>query len=428
MPHKYMFNICKLFLNQPHLFLPGEYLRWLGLDHNLLTRVLNTKGFRTQNFTPLIGDSDSCRIRKSFPEDAALQHIARYPVSIEAEASLHDLANSSEKYNQLFEKWLEILRWHLIRITNLFDKFAPKSLVLVQGYEPINAVARLIAISRNIPMIAIENTALFDRMLWDNISGITTNKSLAKNYFWRFGDSVQDELVTQYIGRLIRDTKSKKQGEHMSPNKIYVTNGYKKRRVLFLAQVYTDSSVLFGSGTWRDQVEIIVALANLARDFSFQLIIKLHPKEISGSAPVTYVKYNKLTYRKIRSSKEFQNEILLGADVVIDHDNEFDTYALIAATDVAVTTNSQAGLEAAIRGVPTIVCGDAYYGSMGFTLEAPDSEILKSQLYKSLHFNETDKLRLAQAAKIFTYIYFEKYCVNKTEESLADLVISKMYT
>ena len=58
----------------------------------------------------------------------------------------------------------------------------------------------------------------------------------------------------------------------------------------------------------------------------------------------------------------------LGA--AIDADNMYDMYDLMAGCSAAVTINSQSGLEAAIRGKPVVVCGEAFYGGLGFTCEA----------------------------------------------------------
>ncbi|MFM7928721.1 MAG: hypothetical protein ACKO9Q_13510, partial [Pirellula sp.] len=58
--------------------------------------------------------------------------------------------------------------------------------VIVQGFEPSNAFIRAAAIRQRIGTLALENTMLSDRLLWDSVSGIIPNRNLAKNYYWRY--------------------------------------------------------------------------------------------------------------------------------------------------------------------------------------------------------------------------------------------------
>ena len=113
-------------------------------------------------------------------------------------------------------------------------------------------------------------------------------------------------------------------------------------------------------------------------------------------------------------------------DAIVDADNRFDTYQLIHDSSIAVTLNSQSGLEAAIRNRPVVVCGNAFYGDLGLTLDAPAPEFLNHRLQQAKQIAQnqssqqvTEQTRIARS---FAYIFFEKYCRAKTPESLLQLI------
>ncbi|MFM8398112.1 MAG: hypothetical protein ACKOAH_09800, partial [Pirellula sp.] len=89
--------------------------------------------------------------------------------------------------------------------------------VIVQGFEPSNAFIRAAAIRQRIGTLALENTMLSDRLLWDSVSGITPNRNLAKNYYWRYSEFVEPSKVDAYIESLITNTESLKSLQHRTP-------------------------------------------------------------------------------------------------------------------------------------------------------------------------------------------------------------------
>ena len=113
--------------------------------------------------------------------------------------------------------------------------------------------------------------------------------------------------------------------------------------------------------------------------------------------------------------------------IMIDHENQYDTYDLMQKSDVAVTLNSQAGLEAAIRGVPAVVAGQAFYGGLGFTLAADCPELLEIQVSRALGMDKQKRKELQSAAQIFTHIYFERYCIPKTPDAVANLIAKRCF-
>ncbi len=145
--------------------------------------------------------------------------------------------------------------------------------------------------------------------------------------------------------------------------------------------------------------------------------MKLHPKEQSGLNTVDGRPYDRLTYRKIQQDASLLAQLdAIGA--TIDSDNLLDTYDLIDRCAVAVTVNSQAGLEAAIRGKPVVVCGDAFFAGLDFTWDAPHPAFLAPALAGACGSTSPQ----TDVAREFAYIFFEKYCCPKTAATLLQLI------
>lgn len=169
-------------------------------------------------------------------------------------------------------------------------------------------------------------------------------------------------------------------------------------------------------------MKIVRSLVELSKVMGFDLVVKLHPKEAAGSAPMTNEPYDQLTWRKLMDDPIVSAALEAGGGLSVDGANEFDTYSMINRADAVVTLNSQAGLEAACEATPTVTCGAAFYTGLGFTLEAHDHDALQRQLARALQLGAAERHELAAAARRFTYVYFQHYCIERDPEELACLV------
>ena len=108
----------------------------------------------------------------------------------------------------------------------------------------------------------------------------------------------------------------------------------------------------------------------------------------------------------------------LHENLVLDFDNRYDTYALIRQSDLVVTGNSQAGLEAAVMGKSVLHGARCFYGGFGFTRQYHDCSDLGLRLDQALADGPLDPI----AARIFFHILYNKFCVSKTAKELASLI------
>lgn len=346
-----------------------------------------------------------------------IEPLAVYPTCIQLECMPFDKSvNAWEK--QLSDN-IKLLSGWLGVIEQAFDRTRPRVGLVVQGYEPVSALIRMVAIERGVPIMAIENTALSDRMVWDCVSAITTNKSMATNFFWRHEHLVSEDIANRFTEHVIETTKQRKSIEHQSPgNQEFSFDG---EYAVFLGQVYTDSSVLFGLGNWQSPEEVIKHfLLNCARK-NLRAVIKLHPKEHVGKSPFCNEPYNHLTYRKLQTDLAIKPLLQNDQEVLIDWDNRLDTYQLIEGAKCCATISSQSGLESAIRGIPTMVCGESFFSSLGFTLSA-NTETQFKEAFDLAVGNGVMENKHVQLARKFAFIYFEHYCRPKSMPEISRLL------
>ena len=402
------------------LAFPRVTFSWLGLKSrdfrlSLLRKGIFTSSFQTRKVTnfDFFDDDEASNFEVT---DGLL-----YPCCIESECTPKELLREESLRSRLLNKWSSALVTEEQRVAKFFDQNVPSSVLVVQGYEPTNWLARVEAIKRGLPLVALENTALSDRLVFDTVSGITVNQNQASSYYWRFRNMFSEGEVEEGAEKIIASSVSKKSEEHVSPTGC-MEIPIQKPILLFLGQVYTDSSILFGSGDWESPVKLLEEVVRIARNLGLRVVAKLHPKEASGTSPIIGKPYNLLTYRKILESSYLVSEIDEGEVLMIDADNSWNTYVLMQKADLAVTMNSQAGLEATMRGLRTVVCGSAFYGGFDFTYNGADTPALKRAIEMALDEKNNEEMNFK--SKEFGLIFFEKYCIEKSIRSVTNLIDS----
>jgi len=126
-------------------------------------------------------------------------------------------------------------------------------------------------------------------------------------------------------------------------------------------------------------------------------IIKDHPSD-----------YGFNRSKGITTFKEFQK--IIGSHKNIKFfPKEFKTNILKDITSCLFTSQGSAGLEYPCFGIPSIICGDAYYQGLGFTLE-PQNESEYYEIIKNINKVisnglTTDQVKIAQSA----YYFFEEH-------------------
>lgn len=365
---------------------------------------------------------------KKFPDPTnhqdILEHdvakkIAGYSICAATNSFWNEGSDPDEPTQELENELVQNVQHLAFKYAGLINKYKPKGVIFFQGHILEEAVLRHLAIERNMKLLCLERTLRADRLVWDSISGITVNIGEGRLRYERWKDHIPAQDAEKTTRDYIENIKTLKQSEHSSPAESLVWNT-KKPKILFLGQVYTDASLLYGLKGFDNPVEVIQSVMQWAKEIDASLIIKLHPKEHNGSNPVTHEAYNDLTYRKLKEVAQHEIDDL-GDAIRIDSTNQYDTYNLIEQSDLAVTINSQAGLEASIMGKPVIHGRCCFYGNAGFTYDYTDQHDIKQRLSEALKAGALDPL----AAQSFFHIFFEKFCVEISTDTLAKLITGK---
>jgi hypothetical protein len=403
------------------------YQPWFGVDYVELIRRGLTQGLLLPLFAS-VRTADARLIQKLTPANyLSFEHqginlwsICRYNLAL-SERSMPE--NLSVRTPATFNAIRTIYAHAAALIDDASDfvtAYRPESALVAQGYHLIAAVMRRVCVLRGVRVVSLENTFHREKLLWEDVSGVAVNMTLAKNYYWRYTDAVSEKQARHSAERYLGSIQTFKSSEHTSPatNTTEIPKN-KVPLIVYLGQVSTDASVLFGRRNFSSQVDAICAVAEYALEREVKVIVKLHPKE----GPLHKVPepfYRGLTSSWLEQDTSFQKaQKQLGDRLVVDTENVYNTYDLIRRADVCVTINSQSGLEALIHDKEVILCGDASFGALGFTHEAMDAIAVKFILDRILR----DGLRCNDGLRCrkFFHIFTDYYCLPKNETSLLNL-------
>lgn len=401
------------------IIISDSHLSWLNLDFNRLQLILKSRKIKVIRLSSILSlPSKQTRHRIG---DRFNHRLALYPTLVELEECSE---NSVCDGNNTLSRWKEYVSDYYNLFMAGLERCKPKGVVIVHGYEPCNASLRGAAIASALPCIAIENSSRADRLIWDNVSAYACIDNLSRNFYFQFKDFVEEKIIREYREKFITEYIRIKSNEHL-PGSPLESNIKKKvcsqSYLLFLAQVYTDAATINCLNDWASPLELLGNVADWCIANNVNLVIKLHPKELNGRDPVRGNHYNNLTLRKIHGNPSLSAKLKQHA-LLIDSKNTANTFDLIKFSGIVVTLTSQAGLEAAIFGKPVVVCGRSTYSGLGFTYDAPSPWLLEPQLRQAWDNKNKDH---SFTASLYAYIYFEKYCIPKNEESLADLCVAR---
>ena len=412
-------NILSILLNKRFkysLIVSDSYFGWLGLDYEKFKAILTKRSIYVIALSSIKASSPEDS-RGSCPQDLC-RKLAEYPALVESEKCRPD---KTLAFSECIDKWASLITRSIATISSNLKRIEPRGVVVVQGFEPNNASLRAASFLLSIPCLAIENSSRPDRLIWDNIASYACVNNLAGNFFFGYRHFVSDSEALAYRDNFTTETFCKKSEEHQSgsASRAQVKEAPETGYLLFLGQVFTDAATISNLCDWQSPLALIEKVVDWCVAKKVGIIIKLHPKEIKGRDTVTLKRYNNLTFRMINQMPLVQSK-LFQCDSFIDSDNLLNTYDLIKSSALVVTLSSQAGLEAAIFGKPVVVGGRSSYSGLGFTYDAPNPALLEPQL--DLAWSNKNSDHSLEASR-FAAIYFEKYCISKTEEKLADLCV-----
>lgn len=404
---------------------------WFGLDYRELRELCGHAGIRhvaarvgrVRRPVPLVLDVDSYRTFRYC--GVPLYDACVFDICVTSRTTPDRLDASNPAHWRTIVEHMCCAAATAAVAGKALDRIRPDAIVIPQGHVTFGAVYRYLAVLRGIRVIALENSFNDTRLVWDDLAGIAVNKIPARNYYWRWADLVDVGKARTCAASYLSSVKIGKRDDHRSPETQWSGTSTPGRTVLYLANVLTDSSILFNSRVG-SQVDAIKATARWALAHDCTFVLKIHPRERPGSPvmrrhfPPAEFSYEGLTIRALQADRAFWDLVASSDRCVIDADNRFDTYDLIRRSDVCVTVCSQAGLEALLMGKEVVTLGDAYYGGLGFTHDVHRLDQIGSAVHAAL----SPDTRRADSEKIakFFYIFDQLYCIEKSTEGVAALI------
>lgn len=306
-------------------------------------------------------------------------------------------------------KWFSIAKSIIDDFNWIFENNKFSLVIAINGHSLLDACLLAFAKKYGLPFLCIENTSNKSRIVWDNKTGKVITYNLAKSFFFKYKRKLIRQNYQAYAIHFKKNVFKNKKEEHISYGENFQIP-FDKPYILFLGQVYCDAAQLFAiEKNFENPVKIIRNSIDICHNLNIPLVIKLHPKEIEGISPAVEKPYGLPTYNRI---KKYESE-----NVHIDHLNTYNTFELIEKSLMVITVNSQAGLEACLYDKPLLSYYNCFYSGLGFTYDFKNEQTLKSNINFIVKNRIQNNKNLILAQKFF-YIFFEKYCVENTVNSL----------
>lgn len=344
-----------------------------------------------------------------------------HSICVELEIGGHELDLQNPSHAKSAVKWLGIAKSLCLEIIELIETCRPDTIVIFQGYFLESAIVRQLQKRYQFMLCVLECTFVSDRLICENISGNAVNRTSASAYFekdypanyWIEPSSIDlynKFITTKTVGKI---------SDHCSPPRSFEWSVKSQKRILFLAQCFTDSSLVFGETKGYSSVEIIQSLREYALRREMQLFIKLHPKEANGFNTLGNM-YNKLTYRRLIQADAVS--VHSRPDLIMyDDENTYSTAALMQDCDVVITINSQSGLEALAAGKEVVLCGRAFYDFLRCAWIVQDCRQLEATL--NLILNEGVRLNNQPKSCLFAFNYLNSFCIPKNAGSIMERLL-----
>ena len=171
----------------------------------------------------------------------------------------------------------------------------------------------------------------------------------------------------------------------------------KKPYVLLLTNVMWDAQLHYPNNAFKNMLEwIMVTIEYFIKRSDIQLLIRVHPAEITGTLP---------SRQKVKNEILKKYQYLPNNIFIVDSDNPISTYVLAEDCNSAIIYGTKTGVELAARGVPVIVAGEAWIRNKGISIDVTSPKDYIDKL-NELPFNSKLNDQLINRARMYAYHYF----------------------
>jgi hypothetical protein len=170
--------------------------------------------------------------------------------------------------------------------------------------------------------------------------------------------------------------------------------------ITLLTSVIWDARLHYDSNAFENMMDWVCATIDyFAAHPGLQLVIRVHPAEISGNIPSRQTVVAELKAR----FEELPPNVLL-----VPPESPVSTYDLIASSQAVLLYNTKTGIEIASRGIPVVVAGDAWIRNKGFSLDASSEEEYLRILDTVATLPRLDEATRRRALKYAYHFFFRR--------------------
>ena len=221
---------------------------------------------------------------------------------------------------------------------------------------------------------------------------------------------IESYLTSRWGG--VNDQISFSKGLSSSPKVSYDFLDSTRTTVLLLTNVVWDAQLHYPANAFRTMVDwVFFTIENFSRRSDLQLVIRVHPAEVSGTLPSRQRVSDEIA---LRYPKLPENIVLIPPEMPAN------TYELAKRSDCALIYGTKTGVELTSMGIPTIVAGEAWIRGKGVTVDVNSSEQYEAELARLPFGRRLPEVIRERALKYAYHFFFRRMIYFSSLRSTSD--------
>jgi hypothetical protein len=175
---------------------------------------------------------------------------------------------------------------------------------------------------------------------------------------------------------------------------------FSKPCIGMLSSVMWDAQLHYKSNAFKNMLDwVFQTIDYFERLPKLQLIIRVHPAEITGMIPSRQKLHDEIKNKIPKLPKNI---------FIIPPESKISTYAVMEKCNAVIIYNTKAGIEISSMGIPVIVAGEAWIREKGFSIDASSPEEYFEILDRLPLHESLSKKEAEQALKYAFHFFFRR--------------------
>lgn len=288
----------------------------------------------------------------------------------------------------------------VIALTKLFSHEKYDTIFLNHGIYVPHGIIVEIAKKFNIRLVCYgkgyrKNTLILSEGETYHKTMINEKTSVWKNII--LGKKLKNRLINYLVSRKKGNRDWTTYLKNPEKNNNLLKEIKKKPTVLILTNVNWDAQIYYKNNIFKNMNEwLIFTLKYFLKKTNLNVVVRIHPAEISGTVPSKQKVDDLLKKNFINLPKHI---------TVILPENNISTYDIAKLSNCAIIYGTKMGVELSPFGLPTITCGEAWIKNKGITFDIKDKKNYMNLLSKIPFKKRLNQKKISLAEK-YAYHYF----------------------